>query len=143
MVGVPVLAVLVAAVAKVPVWAASIMNSVVTLEVLDIVALNELEIIVVGAIVIALKFAWPISYPPGAAVDVLMDAFPGTMLGVLPQIGISVLTDLSKNAFAVVITALEFPVPTPLRAFSREVTFDLALLDCTRVLQTWIPSYHV
>ena len=35
------------------------------------------------------------------------------------DIGVEVLTDVSVNAFAVVITALEFPVSTPLEEFSR------------------------
>ena len=52
-----------------------------------------------------------------------------------------------------VITALECPVSTPLKEFSRPLAllgcatpFDcrpLALLDCTRVLQAQMPSYHV
>ena len=68
------------------------------------------------------------------------------MLGVLPEIGIEVLPDVSANAFAVVMTALKSPMSLPLERVSRWAPFDcrpLALLDRARVLQTWIPSYHV
>ena len=51
--------------------------------------------------------------------DLFMDAMADIMLGVLTGIGIEVLPDVSANAFAVVMTALEFPVSTPLEEFSR------------------------
>ena len=54
------------------------------------------------------------------------------VLSVLPGIGIEVLAVVNANAFAGVVTALEFPVSTPLGECSRSAAFDcrpLALLD--------------
>ena len=99
-------------------------------------------IIVVGVIVIVLKFVFPVSYSvsvssSGVAVDLFMDALADVTIAVLAGIGMDVLA---------VMTALEFPVSTPLERVSRCAAFDCrsrALLDCSRVLQTWMPSYHV
>ena len=89
---------------------------VVALEVLVIDVLTNVEIIVVGVLVIDLKFALPAScsVPSEAAVDLSMDVLAGVMLGLLTGIGIEVLADASGNAFALVMTALELPVSTPL-----------------------------
>ena len=46
----------------------------------------------------------------GVSVDLFMDALAGVMLAVLTGIGIGMLADVSANAFAVAMTALEFPV---------------------------------
>ena len=69
-----------------------------------------------------------------------------TTIAVIVVVGVVVkvlvLADVSANAFAVVMTLLEFPVTTPLGEFSRSAALDcrpLALLDCARVLQTRIP----
>ena len=98
-------------VVKVLVWAAVIINLVVVFGVLVIDVLVEVELIVVGIIVIILKFASP------SEVD--FDCFmAGVMLRVLLGIGIGVLNDVNANAVAV-MTALEFPVSTPLEKFSR------------------------
>ena len=108
-------------VVKVLVWDAAVINMVVVVEVFDV--LVTAEIIVVGVIVIVLKFALPdlssVDVPSDVTVDLFMDAVAGARLAVLPEIGIEVLSDVSANAFAVVMTALEFPVPTPLEEFSR------------------------
>ena len=124
MVVVVTVAVLVAVVGML-VWDTEISNVVVVVEVLVIDVLADVEIIVVGAIVIVLKFALPVSYSvdvpsSDVAVDLFMDALTGVMLGVLTGIGIGVLTDVGANAFAVVMmTDLEFPVSTALEVFSR------------------------
>ena len=49
----------------------------------------------------------------------VIDPLAAVMLVGLPGIGVEVLADVSANAFAVAITALEFPVSTPLEEFSR------------------------
>ena len=48
-----------------------------------------------------------------------MNALTRVMFGVLPAIGIEVFADVNANAFAVIVTALEFPVSTPLEEFGR------------------------
>ena len=92
---------------------------VVVVKVLVIGVLSDVEIIVMGVIVNILKFDLPVSYSvdvsSNVAVDLCMDA---VILAVLPGIGIEALAAMSTNAFAVVITALEFPVSTPLEEFS-------------------------
>ena len=97
---------------------------VVVVEVLSIGVLADLEIIVVGAIVIVLRFALPVSYfvdapLSGVAVDLFTDALADVMIGVLTGIDIAVLPEVNANAFAVVMTALGFPVSTTLEEFSR------------------------
>ena len=108
-------------VVKVMVCAAAIFNKV---DVLVIDVLADVEIIVVGAIVIVLKFALPVSYSvdvpsSDVAVELFMDALAGVMLAVLAGMGIGMLTGVSANAFTVAMTALEFPVSMPLEDFSR------------------------
>ena len=57
-------------------------------------------------IVISLKFVVSVLYTAGVSPDMAVD-MADVMFDVLP-----------KNAFAVAMTALEFPVSTPLREFS-------------------------
>ena len=136
--------VVVVAVVKVLMWDAAIVGRAVGVEVLAIDVMVDVEFI---EVVIVLKFALSVPY---VSSDVAIDLFMGTLadiiIDVLTGIGVEVLTDVSANAFAVVMIALEFPVSTPLEGFSRCAAFDcrpLALLDCARVLQAWMPSYHV
>ena len=81
---------------------------VVGVEVLFIGMLAAVEVIMmVGVTVITLKFVVSVSYvvyvESGVAVaDVAFDVLAG--------IGIELLADVSTNAFAGVMTALEFPV---------------------------------
>ena len=110
-------------------------------EIIDTVVLVE-RLVLADVIVSAVKFVMPTScsvdMPSDVAVDLLMDA--------LSRISIGVLADVNANAFASAVTALKFPMSTTLEEFSRWSTFDcrpLALLVCDRVLQTWMPSYHV
>ena len=107
--------VVVVVVVNVLVWAAAVV------EVLFIDSLAGVGTIVVGVVMKTLKFAFPVAYsvdvPSEVAVDLFMDKL---MLGVLPGIGIAlVFIGVSANAFAVVITALEFPVPKTLEECSR------------------------
>ena len=121
---------------------------IVEVRVIDVLA--DEDIIAVGAIVMFVKFAVIVSRSVGVSsevsvnffVDVLTDLMPG----ILPDISIEVLTDVNKNACAVVITVLEFPVSTPPEELNRCAEFDCrprAPLDCDRVLHTRMPSYHV
>ena len=96
-----------------------------------------------GVIVVVLKSALPVSRPvdmrSDVDVDIFMDEVAATMLGVLPRIAIEVFTGVRADAFAVIMTALEFPVSTPLEEFIPCAAFDcrpLALLDCDRALHT-------
>ena len=71
-------------------------------------------------------------------VDVFMDASAGVMWGVVTRIFIHFVADVNASVFAVVIAALEFPVPSPLTECSLGAAVDsrpLALLKCTRDLQ--------
>ena len=137
-------------VVKVIVWDESIGKMILVVEMLTIGVLGGVEIIVAGAIVIVLKFALPVSYFADAsssavAVDLFMDALPGVTLAVLAGMGVGVLTGADANVFIFAMTALEFPVPTPLEECSRWTVFkcwSLALLDCAHISQTWMPSCH-
>ena len=96
---------------------AAIINVVVEVSVIDV------EISMVVVIVIVLNFALSASCSvdvPSSEVDVdlFIDALAGTILGVLPGLGIEALADVNAIAFAVVMTALEFPMPTTLEEFS-------------------------
>ena len=85
---------------------ASIVVLVVVLKVLVWAAANVKMVVVVEVLVI----------------DVLAGVEVGVILDVLTGISIEVLADVSVNAFAVAMTALEFPVLTPL--VSRWAAFD-------------------
>ena len=102
-------------------WDTATIDMVVVVEVLVIAVLTGVGIIVVGVIVIVFKFALSVSYAVDVSssevdVELLMDALAGVMLGDLPGIDVA---DVGADAFAVAITALEFPVPTPSEEFSR------------------------
>ena len=95
-----------------------------------------------GIIAIDLKFDLPASYSVDVlldmTVDLFMEALAGAMLGVLTGIFIRLLADVNASAFAVVMTTLEFPVPSPLTECSLCAAIDcrpLALSNCTRDLQ--------
>ena len=140
---VALVAVVVIVVIKVPVWAGAIINIVV-------VVLTDVEIIVVVVIVIVFKFALLVPYSADVSLDVVVDldmcTLADVMLGVLTGIGIGVLADAEANTFAGAMTASDFPLSTSLEEFSSWAAFDcwpLAFLDCGRVLQARIPSYHV
>ena len=94
---------------------------VVLVDVFDV--LVTAEIIVVGVNVNVLKSALEVlssvDVSSDVTVDLFMDAAAGAMLVVLSGIGIEVLSDVSASAFAVFMTASEFPVSTPLGEFSR------------------------
>ena len=107
--------------------------------------------------VIALEFTVSVSSSvdvlSAAVVDVLIDTLTGVSVGVtigfLLSIGVEVLAGVNVNVCAAVMADLvELPMPTTLRIekFSCWAAFDcwpLGALNCDRVLQAWMPSYHV
>ena len=105
------------------------------------------EVIVVTAtkVEIAVSVSYSVYVLTDVAADMLMDALTDMILGVLPAIGVDVLMDVNVNAVAGAIT-VEFAMPAPLEAFNCSAAFDcrpMTALDRNRVLQAWIPSYHV
>ena len=76
----------------------------------------------------------------GVTVDMFGDAS-------LIIIMIGVVTGVSVDVLAGVMAALEFAIISePFKEFSCSAACDcwpLPLLDCARVLQTWMPAYHV
>ena len=64
---------------------------------------------------IVLNFALPTSYSVDGTSDVYVNLFMGTLAGAMPVI----FADVNANALVVAMTALEFPVSTPLEEFSR------------------------
>ncbi len=134
------------------------MNMVVELVVIEVreivVMLDDVEIIVVAAVVINWEFPVPVSYSvdvlSDVVVDVLIDALSvlaGVIIDVVFGIGVEVLTGVNVNVCAAAMTALvEFPMSTTSEEFCCWAVFDwwpLAVLNCDRVLQAWMPSYHV
>ena len=116
-----VVIILLGSVDKLLVWATSIINIAVVVEVLAIGVLADVEIIVLGVIVIVLKFVLPVTYSvdvsSGVDIDLFMDALVSVMIGVLTGIGIEVLAAMGVNTFAA-ITLLKCPMGTPLEEFS-------------------------
>ena len=115
--------IVVVVVVKVLAWAVAIIDMVVVLEVLFIDMFDGVGVIVVGVIVIVLKVPLSVPYsvdvPPGVVADSFMGASTVVTCDALTGIGVGVLAGVNTNAFAVIITALEFPVSTPLEGFSR------------------------
>ena len=115
--------VVVVVVTKVLLRATAIIDMVVTVELLLVDSLTEVDIIAVGGIVTVLKFAllvvpYSVDVSSGVPIGVFMDTLAGVMPGVLTGIGVEVLPDVNANAFAVAMTALDFPVSSPLDPFS-------------------------
>ena len=77
------------------------------------------------------------------SVDVLLIRF---IIDILTGVGADMSTEVNTKVLAGVMTALEFVISETFKEFSCWAAFDcwpLALLDCGRVLQIWMPSYHV
>ena len=85
--------------------------------------ISMVSVVEVLVIVFVWKSALPVScsvdMPSGVDADLFMDEEAAKMRGVITRIVIEVFTDVSANAFAVIVTALEFPVSTPLEEFGR------------------------
>ena len=80
------------------------------------------------------------------AVDLLMDALAVILRADLTNIDVDVLADVNAKVFAGVMTAFDFAMSGHPLEFRCWATFDcppMTVLDCGRVLQTWMPSYHV
>ena len=72
----------------------------------------------------------------------------GAAVWVLTGIGIDVLADMNVNVLEAMTTALELALLAPWKesipfAWTAISCWPMALLDCARVLQAWMPSYHV
>ena len=103
------------AVGKVSVCAAGIINMVVVVEVSVIAVLADARIMLVDVIVIVSQLALTLSY----SVDMSSDELADVMIDTLSGIEIEELADVNASVIAVVMTALDFPVSTPLQGFSR------------------------
>ena len=94
-----------------------------------IMPVDVLIIDVRAVVVIALEPALSVSYAvdvlPDELVDVLIDALAGVIIGIATGIGVGILAGAKIN----VLAALS--------------CWPMAVLDCTRALQAWMPSYHV
>ena len=99
-------AVVVVMAAKVLVWAEEVINMLV----------EDLIVGVVTAVKIASEFS--VAVPCSSVEDMLIHALTDVTIGVLPDIGVGGLADVNVGIFAVVMTALEFMMPTPLGEFS-------------------------
>ena len=101
------------------VWDTATIGMVLLVEVSTILVMADVNIIVAGTIFIVLEFALPVPYSIDASssavvVKLFTNALAGVILAVLASIDVELMPDSSANAFAVAMTALEFPVPTPL-----------------------------
>ena len=110
-------------VVEVPVWDAAIIGIVVVVvEVVVLVIIDVLVGVEFIDVVIVLKFALSVSYSgnvlSGVTVDWFMDVLTDVMIGVLTGIYIEMFAGVNATAFTVMVTALEFPVSTPLEEFS-------------------------
>ena len=80
------------------------------------------------------------------ATDLLECALTDITLGVLTDVGVAVSVDSNVNVFAGVMTEVTFAMPAPIDNFSCLAAFDcrsMDALDCARVTQAQLPSYHV
>ena len=80
------------------------------------------------------------------AVDLLACGLTVVIIRGVTRIGADALLDVSVNVFAGVMTEVTFAISASLDNFSCLAAFDcrsMAVLDCDRVLQAWMPSYHV
>ena len=107
-------------VAKVVLWAETVGD--VLVEALAIDSRVDVEpgvcIIVVTAVMIALEFAVKAPQSAYVALDVLINALTDVTIGVMHGSGVDVLADVNVGTFVVVMTALEFTMPTALEGCS-------------------------
>ena len=105
---------------------------------------------VVNAVAIALGFAVPgpcsVDVMSDVAVDLLMDTLDGVLtavlIGGLPGIGAGALVDVNVNVFTGLMS-VKFALPALFICCSAFDCGPMPALDCPRVLQAWMPSYHV
>ena len=132
------------------VWAGAVIGTLGEMVDIDVRA----DVLVVDAVAITLGVSVPVSKKgvdmlSDVVNDLLMDAFAGVratiIFGIVSAIDVFVLVDVNINEFVVVIT-VEFVMPAPSEGFSCGAAIDcrpMAALDCARVLQARMPSYHV
>ena len=80
------------------------------------------------------------------AVDLLACGLTVVIIRGVTRIRADALLDVNVNVFAGVMLEVTFVMPAPIENFRCLAAFDclpMAALDCDRVLQAWIPSYHV
>ena len=105
---------------------------------------------VVNTVAIALGFAVPgpcsVDVMSDVAVDLLMDTLDGVLTVVLivglPGIGAGALVDVNVNVFTGLMS-VKFALPALFICCSAFDCGPMPALDCPRVLQAWMPSYHV
>ena len=102
-----------------------VVTNVLTGEMLGVGAkmvVDDLEVIVVPELAIALEFRVPVTQSVdalfGTVVGVFTDALPAVITGIVSCISVGVLPGVKENAFEAAMTALDFAVSAPLRAFS-------------------------
>ena len=94
----------------------------------------------------ALEFAAAVPRFVDVVFDAWIDALTDVIIGVMHAIRAGILDDVNVDSFAAVMAVLEFSISTPLGDFCCWAAFDcrlMAALDCDRVLQACMPSYHV
>ena len=123
-----------------------------TMIVVGVDTIAGVEPIVLVAAVIPFGFAVPVSYAADVLGDVvidgLIDALVYLIISVVPNLGVEVLADVNVNVNVCVdvLTAGEYPtlVVRLEELICCRAAFDCSsALNCLRVLQTWMPSYHV
>ena len=102
---------------------------------------SDVLIRVVDAVSIDFGFAVTVSY-----LDVLSGVAVGVLIDALAAIDIAVLADVNVINVFTGVMLVEFAMSATSKGFGCWTAFDCrrtAVLNCARVLQAWIPSYHV
>ena len=99
------------------VWDAAMINIGAIVEVLAIDMLADEDTVIFLKFVIITSFSVDVS--SDVSVNFFVNVLTDVILDILPDISIEVLTDVNINAFAVVMTALEFRVSTPPEELNR------------------------
>ena len=133
-------------VVTIDVRAGTVIDELAAVMVVTFDMLEDMEIIVVTAVVIALESVVSVSYIVDVLTDVIVDVLSGIMIDGMSDIDVGVLADVNVKLLTAVIIVLDFvtapseeAIPCSLPAFS---CWPNAVLDCDRVLHAWMPSYH-
>ena len=126
------------------------MAVLVVLMVMDTVVMVAVAVVGIGVVVVVEEVVAVVVEAVVAVVDLLMDAVTSVLsvvvIGGLAGIDVDILVTMNVNMFAEVMTGVTFATSTSLEAFSCWAAFDcrsMAPLNRDRVLQAWMPSYHV
>ena len=139
-------------VAKDPVWDGAVINIVATALAIDerpdlskSAMVGVCVAVSVGVEIIVVNVLCSADLMSDVLVGMLIDALAGVIISIVFSSGVDVFGEVYLNIFALVMTTLDFVTiaPSKFSCWAAFCCWFIAVLNCLRVLQAWMPSRHV